>query len=182
VARFRKDQFVSRILIPFAVGDISALARSLRDQLSELNHLPGHVEMLHMLARAAGHRNFQSYRAALSPAEPVQPVEPALIQRLARYFDAAGRLVSWPAKTSLQDPCLWVLWSQLPARETLTELELNALLRARHLFGDHALLRRELCDRGLLARTPDGRAYRRVERPPTAEARALLQRLNGGAL
>ena len=60
----------------------------------------------------------------------------------------------------------------------LPEEELNRLLRAAHLFGDHALLRRELCDRGLVARTKDGREYRRVERQPSPEARELIRHLS----
>jgi hypothetical protein len=39
------------------------------------------------------------------------------------------------------------------------------------------LLRRELCDHDLLTRTADGRQYRRVERPPSPEALALIRHL-----
>lgn len=176
---------MSRICIPFSTGDISALARSLRDQLSRSDGLPGHVELLNMLARAVGHRNFQSLRAQQAatgnrtvPQQPEpEPVDSAQVQRLARYFDKEGRLVSWPAKTSLQAPCLWVLWSKLPSGDSLTEDELNRRLRANHLFGDHALLRRELCDQDLVTRTADGRQYRRVERQPSPEGLALIRRL-----
>jgi hypothetical protein len=99
------------------------------------------------------------------------------IQKLLRYFDAQGRLSSWPAKSSLQAICLWILWSKLPPRLTLTENELNQQIRANHLFGDHALLRRELCNHDLLTRTADGREYRRVERQPSPEALALIRQL-----
>ncbi len=57
---------------------------------------------------------------------------------------------------------------------------MNEIIKARHLFGDHAILRRSLCNSGLLARTPDGRVYRRVERRPTADAAALIRRLGTG--
>jgi hypothetical protein len=175
---------MSRTYIPFSAGDISSLARSLRNQLNQTDHAPGHVEMLNMLARAIGHRNFQSLRAQQPPQDEAgppppaaEPVDPAQIQRLARYFDPQGRLVSWPSKASMRSACLWVLWSKLPSGAGFSEPELNRQIRALHLFGDHALLRRELCDQGLLTRTADGGRYRRVERKPSPEGLALIRRL-----
>jgi hypothetical protein len=170
---------MSKTCIPFSTGDISALARSLRDQLAQADGAPSHLAMLNMLARAAGYRNFQSLRAkAEQRTEPA--VDVAQLQRLARYFDSQGRLKSWPAKSSLQTPCLWVMWSKLPAGESLSEQRLNQAIRALHLFGDHALIRRELCDREMLARTADGREYRRVEQAPSPEGLALIRHLSGG--
>ena len=69
---------MSRPAFPFAAGDISAVARSLKDQIAQGGHTPpGHVELLNMLARAAGYRNFQHFRAQAvargvldAPAEP----------------------------------------------------------------------------------------------------------------
>lgn len=141
-----------------------------------------------MLARAAGHRNFQSFRAQAAaenvlqqPHPAPEPVDYVRVKRLAGHFDAEGRLATWPAKSSSQEVCLWALWSKLPPRETWTEEQLNTLLRKHHLFGDHALLRRELCDQGLVARTPDGKQYRRVERQPPAVTVALIRHLAGRA-
>ena len=57
------------------------------------------------------------------------------------------------------------------------EAEINGALNAEHLFGDHALLRRELVDLGMMARTADGREYRRLEQAPPAEAVALIRHL-----
>jgi hypothetical protein len=177
---------MSKTHIPFSTGDISALARSLGAQLDGAGHAPGHVELLNMLARAAGHRNFQSLRAQQVARERLDATEPASapvdfvqVRRLARYFDAQGRLKSWPAKPSLRATCLWVLWSKLPSGENQGEEELNRRIRAGHLFGDHALLRRELCDRGLVKRTADGREYRRVECRPSGEAIELIRHLAG---
>lgn len=170
--------------LPFAAQDMSALARSLRTQLAGCDHLPGHVEMLNMLARATGHRNFQHFRAQASaaeqlatPAQPAEPVNPTRLARVARLFDGDGRLIRWPGKASLRALCMWGLWAELPAGETLSEKQVNARLEAFHLFGDYALLRRWLCDNGLLFRTADGRIYRRIEQRPPAEARALIRHL-----
>jgi hypothetical protein len=152
--------------------------------MSELGHLPGHLEMLNILARAAGSRNFQHFRAQvvaekrlMSPLEQAEPVDYTRLQRLRRYFDINGRLLRWPTKFSDQEPCLWVLWSKLPSRKTLSEGEMNALLLDHHRFEDPALLRRELKERKMVTRTLDGREYRRLERRPAVEALALIRLL-----
>jgi len=173
---------MTRPVFPFYASDISALARSLNKQLEDCEHKPGHVEVLNMLARAVGSRNFQHFRAQvvaekrlLSPRETAPPPDYVQLQRLARYFDANGRLTRWPGKYSHQEPCLWVLWSKIPARQTLSENEVNEVLRENHRFEDPALLRREMKERGIITRTLDGREYRRVERKPPVEAVALIR-------
>jgi hypothetical protein len=102
-------------------------------------------------------------------------VDHVALQRLTRYFDAERRLLRWPTKFSHQEPCLWVLWSRLPARQTLSEPEINDLLFANHHFEDPALLRREMKERGMVTRTLDGREYRRMERKPPPLAAALIR-------
>ena len=172
-----------RTLLPFAVDDISALARSLRDQLAARTGPPGHVEMLNMLARAAGHRNFQHFRAqgasGPAPSAPDPGPEPdlALVARTARHFDGEGRLASWPARTSLQSLALWALWAQVEPERSFTEVGFNQRLNALSLIGDPALLRRSMVTLGLVSRTEDCRDYRRVERAPPPEALALIRRL-----
>lgn len=178
---------MSREAFPFSVDDISALAKAVRGNLPDAEAAPGHVEMLNILARAAGCRNFQHFRAnakaqarldaPVAPAAPPQPVDYARLRRLLRHFDADGRLVRWPSKWSERQVVLWFLWSRLPARRVMTEGQVNACLEACHTFGDAVLLRRMLCDGGLLARTPDCREYRRVEARPEATGRELIRRL-----
>jgi len=175
---------MSRIPIPFVAADIAAVARSLRGQLEGHGEVPGHVELLNMLARAAGRRNYQHLRAQASAEArlatdplPPEPVDHEKVERVARHFDRQGRLVRWPARTGHQHRCLWALWAELPAGRILSEADINAILKARHLFGDHAILRRELCSAGLVTRTRDGREYRRVERPPPPDAAALIRYL-----
>ena len=70
-----------------------------------------------------------------------------------------------------------MLWSRLAPRQVFTEAQINKLLQALHLFGDYAILRRELFGYGLVSRTKDGREYRLVERQPTREAVELLRRV-----
>ncbi len=186
---------MSRDLIPFYADDVSAVARALRGELARFgqepgrqdNAAPGHVQLLNMLARSVGYRNFQHLRAQSAareridhPAEAASalPVDYVLIERVARYFDGDGRLIRWPGKHNHRPLCLWALWSRLAPKRVYSEAEINRELNSRHLFGDYALLRRELCDQGLVRRTPDGREYRRVEQAPPADAVALIRHLN----
>jgi len=176
---------MTRATFPFYANDISALARSLNTQLSELDHTPGHVELLNILARATGSRNFQHFRAQViaekrltTVKEAPAPVDYVELRRLARYFDVNGRWTRWPTKFSHQEPCLWVLWAKLPPRKTISEPEINALLLANHCFEDPALLRREMKERNMVTRTLDGREYRRVERKPPQHALALIHLLD----
>lgn len=175
---------MSKTALPFAVDDIGSLARALRSRLLEAEGVPGHVELLNILARSTGCRNFQHFRANVLACETLrhvqaapEPVDYVRLRRLLRHFDAHGRLVRWPPKFSEQRQCLWVLWAAMPARTALTEAAVNARLTEGHVFGDAALLRRELCDEGLMIRTPDCREYRRVEKRPPAEAVALIRRV-----
>lgn len=171
-----------RTALPYATPDISALARFLRDQLAARAAPPGHVEMLNLLARAAGARNFQHYRALAEPmaAPAVSPADLERVERVARQFDAQGRLAQWPAKPSHQALALWGLWARMPGGESFTEPAMNAWLNGLHRFGDPAILRRSMVSAGLVSRTLDCRDYRRVERQPPPEALALIRRLGRG--
>jgi hypothetical protein len=167
------------------VGDTSAFAKSLRLQLAAHEGLPSHLQFLNMLARAAGHGNFQSLRAATGSGSKGEPPTPAPvrdtaidhkhIERVQRSFDEEFRLMRWPSRRMDQVTALWLLWSRIPSAREMSEKEVNALLRDRHLFGDHALLRRELCELGLMSRTRDGSIYRRVERPMPIQAATILR-------
>ena len=58
---------MTRTVVPYAAPDLSALARSLERALADhqITHgrLPGHVEMMNLLARGAGKRNLQELQA-----------------------------------------------------------------------------------------------------------------------
>jgi hypothetical protein len=181
---------MARTPIAFVASDISALAKSVRAQLLQRTSPPGHVELLNILARATGHKNYQHFRAGSvdkpaddrsNPAAQDDAVDLKRVQRAARHFDDHGRLLRWPARHNLQQLSLWVLWAGFPPRCSLAEAEVKRLLNSRHAFADDALLRRALCDHGLVSRTADGRAYRRIERRPPIEAAALLRQLKTSA-
>jgi hypothetical protein len=173
---------MTRPTFPFYSADISALARSLHAQLAACSQTPGHLQLLNMLSRAAGCRNFQHFRVQAAAQQHLLKAEPAAgpvdyneLKRLVRYFNTGGHLVRWPTKFSHQEPCLWVLWSRLPARTKLSEQDINGLLLANHHFEDPALLRREMKERKMVTRTLDGREYQRVERRPPPSALTLIR-------
>lgn len=173
---------MSREALPFAASDMSALARSLGRELEAAGPGPSHVQLLNMLARGAGYRNYQHLRAQHRARErleapPGEPVDYRKVERVARHFGAGGRFIRWPSSTGLQRLCLWVLWSRLPRDEVFSEIGISRWLGAQHGFGDHALLRREMVENGLLSRTDDCREYRRVGARPPPEAAALIRRV-----
>lgn len=186
---------MSRPAFALAITDLSAFARSVRGQLAPLGPVPSHVEMLNILSRAAGYRNFQHFRteAEATPSPPPsapadtlpEPAAPVAdldkVAKLARYFDADGVLKSWPARTNHQSLAMWVMWSRLPPRQQFSEIQISEMLDLWHGFGDRALLRRSMVDGKLVERTRDGRAYWRVEREPPPELGPLLRRISEAA-
>jgi hypothetical protein len=170
--------------VPVAIPDLSTFARALsqglKDHLATNPEPPGHVQTLNLLARALGHRNVQSLRAALrTPAASRASAEaPAALSANARkalaQFDAEGRLVRWPNKFSVQRLAMWILWTRFDAKRPYTEREVNAVLKAANAFDDHATLRRELIDHQLLTRKSDGSEYRKLPARADDEVRALL--------
>lgn len=78
---------------------------------------------------------------------------------LSGLLDEEGRVTRWPKKRDQKQGVLEYLGGKFSVGVEYSEREVNAVIDAWHLFGDHALLRRELFDRGLIERTPDGRRY-----------------------
>lgn len=175
-----------RDVLPFSAPDISALARTLSREISALGTPPGHVQLLIILARAAGHRNYQALKAQHDAGERLaapapEPVDHRMVERTARHFDVEGKLVSWPSKVSQQRLCLWVMWSRLPAETPLNERQISERLKAEHLFGDPAILRRDMVGQEMISRTDDGSIYLRKERRPPPEALALIRQTSAKA-
>ena len=175
---------MTRAAVPFVAPDLSQFARALGRSLKERAEPPGHVELLNLLARAAGHRNVQSLRAAASstPRLPTaaedRPAPPGLTptaRKALTQFDSRGRLVRWPARYAVQRLAIWVLWTRFDARRVYSEREVNDILKAWHTWGDHATLRRELVNHRLLARKSDCSEYRKVAARADDEVRALLR-------
>lgn len=172
-----------KIPVPYVAADISDVAKTLKLALDERHEAgrapPSHVELLNLLARAAGVRNFQSLKAS-PPATPAIEVQAAselspTARKTLMQFDEAGRLVRLPNKFSVQQMAMWVLWTRFAARRDYTEKEVNAIVNAQHTFGDPATLRRELVNMKLLGRESDCSRYWKEPRRPDADVCAFLQ-------
>jgi hypothetical protein len=179
---------MSRTSHAYSAPDLSALAKNLKRELEARAELPGHVELLNMLTRAVGYRNYQHFKAsraaedrlahpALVEAEPAPDFR--RVELTARCFAGTDVLVRWPGKLNQQQLALWVLWSFLPAGQDMPEKAVNTVLMRHNGFGDHVLIRRELVNMGLLTRTRDCRLYRRLEKRPPPEARELIRIVAG---
>ncbi|MCL4249957.1 MAG: DUF2087 domain-containing protein [Anaerolineae bacterium] len=96
------------------------------------------------------------------------------------HMDDQGRLISWPSPRKgkgLQEMALEYLASRFEAGQRYTERQVNDLLNKLHTFGDAALLRRELIERGYLQRLKDGSAYWRTPgEPPDTEHKDMGSR------
>ena len=177
---------MSREALPFVISDLSAFARAFSQQLKAraAAEAPGHVELLNLIARAAGYRNLQALRAASLPPAPAEtaaedwPPPPPLsdnARKALMQFDSRGRLMRWPSKFSVQRLAMWLLWTRFDGRRVYTEKDVNAVLKSAHAFGDHATLRRELINHKLMTRKSDCSEYRKLPARPDDEARALLR-------
>lgn len=202
---------MTRTLYPLNVADVSTFAKSLKKQLdarhAEGKAIPTHVELLNLLAHAAGMRNFQTLRAVVTRppdgstppvdsaseasgqppftpplAPPLTPPAAAPVSAMVRkallQFDDQARLVRLPNKLTVQRLAMWWLWTYFHAGRTYTEREVNGILNAHHTFGDQATLRRELVNMKLLDRKPDCSAYWKEPAIPEGDAQVFLQAMH----
>jgi len=178
---------MTREAVPLLAPDVGAFARALGRSLAE-RHAdkpapPGHVELLNLLSRAAGHRSYQGLRAAarlpgaakMADEVPAAPALTPAARKALTQFDARGRLVRWPHKFSVQRLAMWVLWTHFDGKRVYTEREVNEILKLWNTWGDHVTLRRELINHQLLARKSDCSEYRKVPARPDDEVRWLLR-------
>ena len=189
---------MSREMFSIRIDDVSSFARSLGQALRERHATrpapPGQVELLNLIARTRGERNWQALRRTLSdpPPAPSQvavaaPNSPAPARsgpdaaaltanarKALAYFDEQARLQRWPVKFSIQKLVMWVLWTRFDAKRLYTESEVNAVLKAANAFSDHVTLRRELINHRLMSRKSDCSEYRKLAARPDDETRALL--------
>ena len=188
---------MTKELFSLQIADVSAFARTLGQALHTRHaskpQPPGQVELLNLIARTQGQRNWSALRLALrqqpaplagqragaqASAEP--PAEPPAVplsdnaRKALAQFDQRGRLMRWPVKYSVQKLVMWVLWTRFDAKRSYTEPEVNAILKAANLFFDHATLRRELINHRLMSRQSDCTDYRKLPLRPDDETRALL--------
>ncbi len=84
---------------------------------------------------------------------------PERLEACRHLLSEQGKVKRWPKKDHEKRFVLEYLQGKLEKDVKYRESEINAILKEWHLFGDHALLRREMYDRYLLNRTADGKEY-----------------------
>ena len=87
------------------------------------------------------------------------------MESIAKLLDPAGILVRWPKHPDERAEVLKYLATKFDADKRHSEMEINATIKKWHKFNDHPMLRRELVNAALLARSPDGREYWVVKQP-----------------
>ncbi len=179
-----------KTLFPFHSPDISALAKSLSLGLHTRAETkptpPTHLEMLNLLARATGARNFQAWRVQAEtdvpvPTTPLDPPLSAQLEKALRVFDEQARMTRWPVARPIQRLCTWYMWSKFEKRRSYAEREVNALLSPWTTFQAHVTMRRELINDGLMTREIDGSNYQRVHLVPPPEVQQFLKALSAQA-
>lgn len=73
-----------------------------------------------------------------------------------------GRLNKLPKKKEKRKLALIYIFSKFEEKRKYTEIEINEIIKSWHTFNDHAIIRRALCDEGLLCREDDGRIYYKI--------------------
>lgn len=167
---------MTKEVFPFGVPDISALAKHIKKEIDD-NQTPSHLEVLNILARGAGYKNFQHFRAANAPNDaPItvdKPNQDAL-KKITKYFDNNLVLMRFPPKESHRELCLWFFWSRIPQNAKFNEIAFSKYLNGLHSFGDAALIRRYLIEYGFVSRSRDGSDYQRIELEVPAEVQAIV--------
>ena len=195
---------MTRLLVPLSTPDLSAFTKTLKGFLDERHEAgkppPSHVELLNLLARAAGMRNFATVKNAALTAPASVPLVvgnnapattqegdaislstlSATVRKALLQFDESGRLVRLPNKLSVQQMTMWALWTQFAAHRKYTEKEVNAVANAFHTFGDQATLRRELVNMKLLGRKSDCSEYWKEPHRPNDEVQSFLRAWRAG--
>jgi hypothetical protein len=104
---------MTRTALPFSSPDLSALARFLERTLTDYHfthgRLPGHVEMMNLLARSIGRRNLQTLQAeaATAPSDSAAASEPGFAPAGDTWFDTSAPVLpeaaAAPAAPALSD-------------------------------------------------------------------------------
>ncbi len=167
--------------LPLRADDLTTFVRALSEQLGDAS--PSHLALMNMVARAAGFQNVQHMRSSYAAQQRLErvsqetPSDARSVERALHQFDNLARLKRWPSKRSVQTLALWALWATLPSDRAMREKEINERFNEEHCFSDPATLRRTMISCTLLSRRNDGSDYRRIEKEPPADAKALIRAL-----
>jgi len=81
------------------------------------------------------------------------------MSKLENFLNCKGKIVSWPAKKSIQEEALYYISTKSVPKIMYTEKQVNEIINEWHLFDDYAIIRRELIIKKFLGRNDDGSLY-----------------------
>jgi len=121
---------------------------------------PSHLELLNLLAKSAGFKNYQHLKDGHTETAS-KPLGPH-VKRWLRLFNSDQQALRWPSKQQDRLAIVWTIAHRLPTFSGWTEKEVNNAIMPLIQFQDHVAIRRELIELGILGRTNDGRKYWRA--------------------
>lgn len=155
--------------ISINIPDISGFAKLLKKEIDTKNGNLSHVEILNIIARICGNKNFQQLRASTIPNSEVpnmvledEEKANANLKKLKRYLNENFQVKTLPSKLSQQELIIYYIWAFIEKNKIFNEIELNKYLNKFHTFGDCALLRRYMFEYGLLSRSKDCSDYKKL--------------------
>lgn len=80
------------------------------------------------------------------------------------FLDKNMKLKVWPSKPDKKQLAMEYLAAKFEFDKEYKEKEVSEIIRNNHTFNDHPMLRRELINRKLLARTANGSKYWKLKR------------------
>lgn len=81
------------------------------------------------------------------------------VNELKGLLDDQLKLKVWPSKPDKKQLAMEYLATKFEFDKEYLEKEVSEIIRQNHTFNDHPMLRRELVNRKLLGRTPNGSKY-----------------------
>ena len=101
------------------------------------------------------------------------------MKRFKNFISENGTIKQWPSKSLLKQMALIYIWNKLDQDRTYTSKKISETIDSMIEFGDFALIRRELFDRGYLDRTADGSEYRVKQKKLNMNEQEILNFLDG---
>ncbi len=90
-----------------------------------------------------------------------QNIYPEELIPVKNFLDDELKIKIYPASENQKKIIIKYLAGKFKHEQIYTEKEVNQIIKSWHTFNDHSFLRRELVDWSLLARTSDGKQYRK---------------------
>lgn len=155
--------------ISINIPDVSGFAKAIKKEIDQKSGNLSHVEILNIIARTSGHKNFQQLRQnSITPQENIdfnEDIEKAQknLNKLKRYLNENFQVKTLPSKLSQQELIIYYIWEFIDENKVFSEIELNKYLNRFHTFGDSALLRRYMFEYGLLSRSKDCLDYKKLK-------------------